>query len=581
MEQTIFQYPLYRSNQFLTSEDLNNSFSYLEEQERLTRSKMIGNGIVSGLDYNLILDETGETIIEIIINPGFGVTPDGYSIDFPAAVKYDYMVLYSDYNTDKDILDSEKTLYNSIPGIKYLLFTKAEIDSGNFVFNNNSIKPINIGSSIDNNNYNCLGIVADIKTETSFNCNPSDCNINSSYNNIIYRPVIINFPSLKVINTFYTDSYYLRLQYLSNISGITDVASFNTNLLNIFNENISRIRDLLNWFNTLGLGELLPNENARLQKAFSTFVQNSSGNIQIYYLSALNDIQAAINEFVNAYNNYIHKYTFSSADRLNQLLVLGFSFIKDCDTDPENFRYTYIEPVTSDQYKADSTVLSNLCLRIAVLMEEFVPSNNLLVSNSGINYFNSKSAKAPAKTIKNKYLTNVSALTPDVSTLIKIIPCRGYAEKLGNRSIPYYFKGDDICQFWHVQDLDIIFNSLICYYYYNDYEPESYNVNFMHNPNYPFYRIEGHIGVQVNAAYNYINTLINNFDIPIQLIKVDITNQAWSGFKTGFDNFASIYKNFLDDLNKQIISQGNNAVLSNISKNLSKINQNSWNFLYK
>jgi len=562
MEQTIFQYPFYRSNQFLTSQDLNDSFSYLEEQERLTRSKMIGNGIVSGLDYSLQLDGTGRITTGITINPGFGITPDGYSIDFPVPVLYEYMVLYSDYNMDKDILDTEKTLYNSIPGIKYLLFTKAEIDSGNFVFNSNSIKPINLYAD-----YTCLGIVADIRTETSFNCNPSDCSVNSSTDNIIYRPVIINFHSLKAINKFYTDLHYLKLQYLSNISGINDVASFNTNLLNIFNENVNRIGNFLNF----SYDELLPNESFRLYNAYGTFVQKASGNIQIYYLSALNDLQAAINEFVNAYNNYIHTYTFSSADRLNQLLVLG-EFLGERDRDC--FRYTYIEPVTSDQYKADSTVLSNRCLRIAVLMEEFVPANNLLASNFGINYSNSKSAKTPVKPIKNKKEKKLSTLTSDISTLIKIIPCRGYAEKLGNRSIPYYFKGDDICQFWHVHDLDIILNSLICYYYFNDLEPESYNVDFMHNPNYPFYRIEGHIGTPVDDAYNYLNTLISNFDIPIQLIKVDITNLAWIGFKTGFDQFASIYKNFLDDLNKQILSQGNNTVLTNISKNLNKISQN-------
>ncbi|HOH84593.1 MAG TPA: hypothetical protein PLI16_08270, partial [Bacteroidales bacterium] len=71
MEQQLFKYPYYRANQFLTSQDLNESLSYVEEQERLTRIKMIGSGILSGLNFDNVLN-AGDTLTEVVIKSGFG-----------------------------------------------------------------------------------------------------------------------------------------------------------------------------------------------------------------------------------------------------------------------------------------------------------------------------------------------------------------------------------------------------------------------------------------------------------------------------------------------------------------------------
>ena len=50
-------YPDFVPDQLLTSEDLNSLFGYLDEQGRLTRTNLIGVGIVCGL--------------EIVINPQY------------------------------------------------------------------------------------------------------------------------------------------------------------------------------------------------------------------------------------------------------------------------------------------------------------------------------------------------------------------------------------------------------------------------------------------------------------------------------------------------------------------------------
>jgi hypothetical protein len=74
-------FPVFEANQVLTSAHLNDVFNYLDEQSRLTRSKLIGIGIVCGLDIKL---ESGGTAIRL--SKGCGVTSEGYLIVEPADV---------------------------------------------------------------------------------------------------------------------------------------------------------------------------------------------------------------------------------------------------------------------------------------------------------------------------------------------------------------------------------------------------------------------------------------------------------------------------------------------------------------
>src|SRR5260221_9815631 len=75
-------FPVFEANQVLTSGHLNDVFSYLDEQTRLTRSKLVGIGIVCGLDIKLEIG--GGTAIHL--SKGCGVTSEGYLIVEPADV---------------------------------------------------------------------------------------------------------------------------------------------------------------------------------------------------------------------------------------------------------------------------------------------------------------------------------------------------------------------------------------------------------------------------------------------------------------------------------------------------------------
>ena len=77
MSQLLNSYPVFEGNQVLTSSQLNQLVAYLDEQNRQTRAKLIGTGIVCGLE--LAYDDTVSPIT-ITISKGMGVTSQGYLI---------------------------------------------------------------------------------------------------------------------------------------------------------------------------------------------------------------------------------------------------------------------------------------------------------------------------------------------------------------------------------------------------------------------------------------------------------------------------------------------------------------------
>src|ERR1700760_3442686 len=80
------EYIFFQPDQVLTNDHLNQTFSYLDQQNRWTRNKLIGIGIVCGLDIVL---NTG--VIEI--TKGCGVTSQGYLIT-QDDTQYTYYISY-------------------------------------------------------------------------------------------------------------------------------------------------------------------------------------------------------------------------------------------------------------------------------------------------------------------------------------------------------------------------------------------------------------------------------------------------------------------------------------------------------
>jgi hypothetical protein len=87
MATPIDEYIVFEPDQVLTNDHLNETFDYLDQQTRWTRNKLIGTGIVCGLQIVL---KPG--IIEI--TKGCGITSQGYLI-IQDLTDYTYYIPYA------------------------------------------------------------------------------------------------------------------------------------------------------------------------------------------------------------------------------------------------------------------------------------------------------------------------------------------------------------------------------------------------------------------------------------------------------------------------------------------------------
>jgi len=93
----IEQYPVFKPNQVLSDGQLNKIVTYLEPQDRATRTLAIGRGILGGLELKITSDS-------IMVLPGIGLTSAGYIIAVPKDVEFKFGVAFAPTNQYKPFL---------------------------------------------------------------------------------------------------------------------------------------------------------------------------------------------------------------------------------------------------------------------------------------------------------------------------------------------------------------------------------------------------------------------------------------------------------------------------------------------
>src|SRR4249919_1994441 len=123
------EYMVFEADQVLTNYHLNQLFYYLDQQNRWTRNKLIGIGIVCGLD---IVQHTDTNLIEI--TAGCGITSQGYLIQQEDAKQYTSYISYPGVDQPNDL---PFTYNGSLPFFKpynngksvFLLLTDEDFDA--------------------------------------------------------------------------------------------------------------------------------------------------------------------------------------------------------------------------------------------------------------------------------------------------------------------------------------------------------------------------------------------------------------------------------------------------------------------
>ncbi len=162
-------FPVFETNQILTSGHLNQLFDYLDEQGRLTRADLIGIGIVCGLEFTL---SPGATPF-VTISKGCGITSEGYLVTVPEDMKLDAYKPYTlptevEYPLLNDLSDAG--MLNELVALKYEPDAPGKIDP--------------LGSYV-------IMLFLELKKAGLRNCSPNNCDDKGAAITVQVRPLLI------------------------------------------------------------------------------------------------------------------------------------------------------------------------------------------------------------------------------------------------------------------------------------------------------------------------------------------------------------------------------------------------------
>ncbi len=404
MEQTNFVYPNFNKGQLLTSDLLNNSVEYLDQQDRLTRANLIGVGIVEGLSYSY--DKGALTV-----KAGTAITSDGYLIHFPKDKTYRYY---------PKLLDPNYGVYDGHPSYSYSLYEDRNdaIEHG--------VENILSGVPSPEKYVVLLGVF--FEGEKMVQCNQLTCDIVYTQQQYEVRPLLVSglnpkpmYSKLPPIDVFSRVESLTGFEMMTNVNVLSEktknLYKFNSKLLAItISDIIKELEKVDDW--TSVSPEMSTNING-LRSCRDFFVSRTNINTgdesrefpQFYFLFQ-KDVSDAINEFVSFYNDFVGKYPFirTQNEWLKHCVVIG----KTGD-DNDVYKYRFC-PVRKDlSYENDCKVLNKLLRRICTLKDSF-------------------------------YETGYVAKRSSVE--ISFVPKNSYCA-IGENSIPFYYDSEKLNPYWN------------------------------------------------------------------------------------------------------------------------------------
>jgi hypothetical protein len=508
-------YPVFESNQVLTSPQLNQLVNYLDQQNRLTRAKLIGMGVACGLKISY-----DASIATLTISKGTGITSKGYLINLGECpiVKYrPYTlppgVIYEPF-VDADTNLQDITLYelltdNAEDGTEDKVLTKP---SG---FLTDKVVILFV-ESFDKDLKSCLG---------------KSCDELGKDRILTIRKLLISQTDLVIVwartnsgklDAIYPEKYDLpvinlpRALFDPTASHSSVYEDFNNNYVNafegIYNDLFDALIQTYDIYRPILLDsydEHNPFTRAPITNLKSTWREffenvNHPGNAYLgmqYMYDFIQDLILAYEEFKMTSFELLSECC-PDMTRFPKHLMLGEAIPPPPDLcSTSEFRNEFVQPPIYNEQKELLKRTVALHNRIVLMLESF----------------------------------NLDRINGIGSNTIKITPSKEKSTPLSARSIPWYYDIDQPSSYSNLNTLEEYWNYdiskkcvvdadglLLSYQKQNDDQssvgdklstPLYYDIQ-----DYTFYRIEGHIGKAYGTAETEIKALRDQFNLPFELL---------------------------------------------------------------
>lgn len=555
MSQLINSYPVFAGNQVLTSSQLNQMTAYLDEQNRLTRVKLIGSGVVCGLKLDVELTANPPLIH---ISQGIGVTSEGYLMSsgdctlnryrpyyLPSGMVY---LPFVDPNTRQQDVELFEliALDQNVDGEASINFLNVPVD-----FLSDKVVML-FYEAVDDDSKSCLGkscddrgmsrvftlrkllvSISDLETKII----PRTC-IPDKQNNVKYNlpRFIIGEPKFQP-NTPQSTSYNEFSQnYVQQILNNTFKSEFLPSNTSLYDALFDALRQTYTDF----AGVLAPvygsNPFAGLPDlTWTSFLnQQSTGPMYLgvqYFYDFIKDLILAYNEFYDTAFALMSECC-SDMDCFPMHLLLG-EVVESAGGLPAKYRnyFTPSQAITGGGDALDRLVM--LHKRMVLMTKKF----NLSIIN------NPSTTPVPPATLGQPVL---------------ITPSNEKRDPLSMRSIPYYYFIDDeeaglgtLEENWSYKFIKecLFYHGLKPLSYGNqdivqtiDQGPVKTPLYYDSDP-YNFLRIEGAIRQHYLDVEDELDSLRSRFNLPFNFLTVRLSGEAFDDIKErcNFDDIRTQY----------------------------------------
>lgn len=483
-------YSIFKTNQLLTAEHLNSIGRFFDYQDRITRARLFGVGIVCGLNV-------GWQARAIAISKGVGVTSDGDLLSFDADQTFSGLAPFSDRDAQYDLFRA-LVKDREVPALWYLTNDQQEdgfVNVATFFERDNT--PTNYVAVLYNSQF----------VKDTDNCSGEDCDgMADMYHNTI-RVVLMHrndYDSIAKENNC-GDEYYLPEVAIPRV------------LLNE-KDNIFSYGDLLTVYrNTINSSVNVWQEPLKLATEVATVLQEcyaASGGQKKFFTGKEISALAQLNELVK---------TAVAENRQGIQYVYGL--LKDLSQAYDDFK--------------DSTY--DLCYGCCVTPDAFpkhLALGLLQQSGSGYSKYRQEFIESPVLNNKNENVERalklfarlaklVACFSMPARPVVRITPSVDIHEKLESKPIPYYYDVENLVDEWAPSLSRRNRNNAILSYHAASYsslphviQPLAYNID-----KYSFFRIEGHVGKTYDDAYTTIDNLRKQYDLPFDIAGVQLQKE--------------------------------------------------------
>lgn len=494
-------YPAFEPNQILTSTHLNQLREYLDEENRLTRVRLSGFGIVCGLE--IAFDSATK---QLTVKKGYGISTDGYLLELAKDTTYTHFKKYTDPFTPK--YDFGKTNNTNLATIEELLPAAAT-----------GSKPVTDLENISDKVAVLFYEFNDIELKS---CTGSNCDNKGKKREMTPRVLLLRYDAVAVNN--------------------------NENLLSASGE-LSRL-------NIARLSNALDKDSNKTLADITTHT-----DLAKYYTAIINDHKAKLASAINtAYSKYAAILGLSGKDKAAALTALS---TVDASTPAVQYIYDHLKDLT-EAYNEFAEAAYEFRKNCFPALNEF-PRHLLLgklemLSTTYYDEYRSYFIDAPllpvqdralvkAQMLFHKLLVLISNFNVDlVDSTLKITPSRHYPLPVSERSLPYYYNPDQatVLKFWSPVHTMRKNQTEILSYHAGTYsadpfitDPLSYSVD-----EYPLLRIEGFLGQSVSAVEKKLSDERKKYNLAFDILPLKVENSGTGltvNYDCGFEDLQLLY----------------------------------------